>query len=327
MNELISVIVPVYNVEKYLRRCVESVLAQTYQNLEVILVDDGSTDQSGAICDEATKSDSRIIVIHQKNAGLSAARNTGIRAAQGELICFLDSDDWIEADTIQKAFEASNDTDMVIWGYHADFVDSEEALSNTNMHIAEGLCSQESNSVLNSQTAMGLIGYAWNKLYKSALIEGCAFPEGVSLVEDILFNAKIICQCKSIRFIPIAGTHYIQRPRTTLGNKFYPDYFELKIAACHAREKILRHFGFTNTECQHTLSSSYLAAINGQIRNIERSEELTNRQKRVQTRAFLRSNQVAMILSETSPSTKKEYITYYLAKLRFARTLRYLLKR
>ena len=94
--ELISVIVPVYNVEPYLRRCVESILHQTYQNLEVLLVDDGSTDASGIICDEYAAIDDRVTVIHQKNGGLSAARNMGTDRARGEYLCFVDSDDLLD---------------------------------------------------------------------------------------------------------------------------------------------------------------------------------------------------------------------------------------
>ena len=100
---LISVIVPVYNVEKYLSKCVESILAQTYKDLEIILVDDGSPDNCGAMCDEYAKRDSRVRVIHKENGGVSSARNLGIDAAHGEYICFVDSDDWIETDYFEEA--------------------------------------------------------------------------------------------------------------------------------------------------------------------------------------------------------------------------------
>ena len=98
---LLSVIIPVYKVEKYLRRCLDSIVNQTYKNLEIILVDDGSPDNSGKICDEYAQNDKRIKVIHQKNKGQGAARNTGIIAANGELITFVDSDDWIENNTYE----------------------------------------------------------------------------------------------------------------------------------------------------------------------------------------------------------------------------------
>ena len=103
---LISVIVPVYNVEQYLDRCVCSILNQTYQNLEIILVDDGATDSSGRMCDEYAKRDERIKVVHKQNGGLSDARNAGLAAATGEYIGYVDSDDWIEPDMYEKMYEA-----------------------------------------------------------------------------------------------------------------------------------------------------------------------------------------------------------------------------
>lgn len=103
-KELISVIVPVYNVEKYLSRCVDSIIGQTYSNLEIILVNDGSTDLSGAICDEYKKKDKRIVVIHQKNGGLSQARNSGMEIMSGKYVAFVDSDDYISEDYIEYLF-------------------------------------------------------------------------------------------------------------------------------------------------------------------------------------------------------------------------------
>ena len=102
MEELISVVVPIYNVEKYLQKCIDSILAQTYRHLEIILVDDGSPDNCGAICDNYAQEDGRVLVIHKKNGGLSSARNAGLEIAKGELIVFIDSDDWIDANYIEK---------------------------------------------------------------------------------------------------------------------------------------------------------------------------------------------------------------------------------
>ena len=105
MNELISVIVPIYNVEKYLERCLDSIIKQTYKNLDIILVDDGSIDNSTKICDEYVKKDSRIKVIHKENGGLSDARNVGIDNSDGKYICFIDSDDYIELDMIENLYD------------------------------------------------------------------------------------------------------------------------------------------------------------------------------------------------------------------------------
>ena len=103
-NKLVSIVVPIYNVEKYLKRCVNSLLNQTYKNIEIILVDDGSTDSSGAICDQYKPKDNRIVVVHKSNGGLSDARNTGIDMARGEYIAFVDSDDYIHEDYIYNMY-------------------------------------------------------------------------------------------------------------------------------------------------------------------------------------------------------------------------------
>ena len=114
-NPLISVIVPVYNVEPYLRKCLDSIVNQTYKNLDIILVDDGSTDNSGAICDEYTQKDDRIIVIHQANAGQSAARNAALDTMRGEYVMFVDSDDWLEIEACETSLASIID-------HHADIV-------------------------------------------------------------------------------------------------------------------------------------------------------------------------------------------------------------
>ena len=118
-TELISVIVPVYNVERYLRRCVDSILHQTYRNLEVLLVDDGSTDASGAICDEYAAQEERVTAVHQKNGGLSAARNAGLERAQGTYLCFVDSDDFLNSRMLETLCRdlQEQDADVAVVGF------------------------------------------------------------------------------------------------------------------------------------------------------------------------------------------------------------------
>lgn len=123
MKNKISVIVPVYNVEKYLKKCIESVMNQTYKNLEIILVDDGSTDMSSHICEEYKAMDGRVVVVHQENGGLAAARNTGLQVMSGDLVAFVDSDDWIEPDTYERMLEVKTNTGATVVcceGIHTD---------------------------------------------------------------------------------------------------------------------------------------------------------------------------------------------------------------
>lgn len=179
-NPLVSVVVPVYNVEKYVTRCIDTIIDQTYQNLEIILVDDGSTDSSGIICDTYA-ADLRVRVIHQENAGLSGARNKGIELAHGEYISFIDSDDYISKDFIRALVETACETGSdIVQCYvrsflHGQIITEDEVVTqadNVNIVLLSGreMC----QSLLN--TTYQDCGVVWNKLYKKALLEKLRFP-------------------------------------------------------------------------------------------------------------------------------------------------------
>lgn len=177
----VSIIVPVYNTEKYLRRCLDSIAAQTFTDWECICVDDGSPDASGAICDEYAAKDSRFVVIHQENGGVSRARNAGLDAARGEWIAFVDSDDWIEPETFALAHEAAaaHNADLVQWDFS-----SEKARKNAlKLAFPEGFF-----SVLKNPTYFN--PSMWDKLVLRKLIyhNHLLFPENIRLSEDRLFS-------------------------------------------------------------------------------------------------------------------------------------------
>lgn len=188
---LLSVIVPVYNVEDYVGRCVDSILNQTYRNLEVILVDDGATDSSGAICDAFQEKDSRVRVIHKENGGLSSARNTGLEAATGEYITFVDSDDWIEADGYAHLMELMfrYGVKLVCGGnYNVDGATGERTLA---------LC-PEKEEVISAEEFVGRM-FLWqgfdssacDKIYHRSLLETFRYPEG-KVCEDVPVTYKIV---------------------------------------------------------------------------------------------------------------------------------------
>lgn len=328
MDPLVSIIIPVFNTSKYLQKCVDSVQKQTYKNLEIILVDDGSTDRSGVLCDELKNQDKRISVIHKANGGLSSARNAGISIAKGKYIVFVDSDDWIEKETIEyaNANMAKTDSDLVIWSYYADFVDLNQQVKHVDKHALNGVCDHSDYTSLLNHASLGLIGYAWNKLYKKEIIDriGAQFPEGISLVEDILFNQSIICECNRISFISFLGTHYIQRNEITLGRKYYPDYIELKIRACEAREIVLSSFNVPERDVQRIMSSSYLSVFKGGIRNIN-NQNISREKTTEECRRLLDSEAAANILTKVVPCGLKELICYYLIKYKMVKTLLLLL--
>lgn len=203
MDSLISVIVPVYNVEQYLRRCVHSILKQTYGNFELILVDDGSTDHSGAICDELSSEDGRIIVLHQSNGGLSAARNGGLAVAGGEYIAFIDSDDYIEENMLFTLLSRirQNDADMAICGY-AKWLEDKDSIIYPEVNFSERVIGREAAfSLLFSRELSVLMPVAWNKLYKRKLWDRLRYPVG-RYHEDEHVIHHLINQCDRVVMVP-----------------------------------------------------------------------------------------------------------------------------
>lgn len=193
----ISVIVPVYNVEKYLARCVDSILAQTYENLEVILVDDGATDRSGLICDEFASKDSRVKVIHKKNGGLSSARNAGLETAAGEYIAFVDSDDWIEPDAYAHMMQLMKKHQVkLVCGGRYD-------VSGKTGERTVGLCPKREEVISGEELAGriflwdGCDSSACDKLYHRSLLEHFRYPEG-KVCEDVPVTYKIVLQAERV---------------------------------------------------------------------------------------------------------------------------------
>jgi len=192
--DLISVIVPVYNVEKYLKQCIESIIHQTYQNLEIILVDDGSPDNCGVICDEYAKQDKRIKVIHQENGGLSSARNAGLDIATGEYISFIDSDDYIAANFMEYLYQ-------ICIHYHVDIAECDFLRFNNNIKINE---LSEEIEVLNKIAMSKRINKDYvartvivcNKIFKRYIYQKLRFPVG-KINEDEYITYKAFDECQT----------------------------------------------------------------------------------------------------------------------------------
>ena len=260
-SPLISVIIPVYNTKKYLIKCVDSVLAQTYENVEIILVNDGSTDDSGSLCDELATKFASVSVLHKANGGLSDARNAGVVVAKGDYICFLDSDDYMDEDCLEEAINEAlkENSDVVVWGYHTDSYDENEMLISSQEVIPAIFKSGDSiDENMDVHKLIGLCGYAWNKLYKASSIKGKQFLKGISLVEDILFNGEVFTENVKVTFINKAFIHYIQRNRETLGTKYYPDYIELKIRAIDSGKRILTVWNAPESVIEQFVNRHYL---------------------------------------------------------------------
>ena len=199
---LISVIVPVYRVEEYLERCVKSILSQTYKNLEVILVDDGSPDQCPAICDACAEKDVRVKVIHQENKGLSGARNAGIDAASGEYLAFVDSDDYVSPHFIEELYQLLQDTGCAIGQCRFSYVKGdglvEEGDSAFCIYRGESLMEQ----LYGPEEKATCFVVAWNKLYRAELFKetGIRYPEG-RIHEDEATTYRLFHEAKKLVFL------------------------------------------------------------------------------------------------------------------------------
>lgn len=214
---LISVVVPIYNVENYVTECVKSITGQTYDNLEIILVEDGSPDRCATICDELAEQDKRIKVIHQQNQGVSAARNHGIDAATGEYIAFIDGDDYIDSQMYEKMYETMcrEQVDIVNCG----MIREKKWDNNTDTEIIEVLydegkmASREAVEQLVKVNTAGGCGPC-NKLYKKRLFDNIRFPLGV-FYEDLRIMYKVYIAAESIYCMHEAYYHYVQRQNST----------------------------------------------------------------------------------------------------------------
>ena len=224
---MLSIIVPVYKVEPYLQKCIDSILNQTFRDLELILVDDGSPDNCPAICDAAAEKDERVVVLHRKNAGLSAARNAGLSAARGNYIGFVDSDDYIAPDMYQTLYDAmlKNDAQLAICNY--TYVDVERnVLRKWRSPIKKA-------ETLNRVQAMDRLGgdgswyyiTAWNRLYSRELFENIRFPLG-KLHEDEYVVHRIYWACERIVIVPRPLYYYVQRGGSIMRQKSLKRYLD-----------------------------------------------------------------------------------------------------
>lgn len=219
MSELISVVVPVYNVENYLKKCIDSIINQTYKKLEIILVDDGSTDSSKEICDEYIKKDGRIKVIHKENGGLSSARNVGIDIANGKYICFIDSDDWIEKSMLEKLINIAknNNFDIVLCDYFIAY-DEKNQIQKEDIEYKEYSNYEALNKMYDDKLGVSMI-IAWNKLYNIHLFDDIRYPIG-KIHEDEFTTYKLIFKADKICYSNEKLYYYRQQDKSITNSKF-----------------------------------------------------------------------------------------------------------
>ena len=234
----ISVIVPIYKVEAYLKKCLDSIITQSYHNIEIILVDDGSPDNCGTICDEYAYKDNRIIVIHKKNGGLSSARNAGLDNCSGDYIMFVDSDDWIEENFCEKALNniLEKKVDCLVFGYfkHENNQIITKATNNPRYLSSE-------KAILSIIKLDDIIfNFAWNKIYCKKVFKEIRFPEG-RLFEDQGTTYKIFDLVGKIYVLDSPLYHYITRDGSIMSNKYKPQAINDKFDLWVERLAFIKH--------------------------------------------------------------------------------------
>lgn len=257
MEDLITVVVPVYNVEKYLKKCIDSIINQTYKNIEIILVDDGSPDNCGKICDEYAKNDQRIKVIHKENGGLSDARNAGIDVATGEYITFVDSDDYIEENCIEFLYDdiIKDNTDMAIGLHIVRYDDGTVIRKRTKKTILEP--KETLKRILYDQ---GIDLSAWAKLYNIKLFKKVRYPKG-RIFEDAATTYKLIDECNKISIDDNVVYNYIIRNDSITNEEFSKNKLQLIDSTKEMTDYIKLKYPDLEKACKRRLMYAYLSTI------------------------------------------------------------------
>lgn len=244
----LSIIVPIYNVEKYLPRCIESILNQTFREFELILINDCSTDNCKEIFEKYKKIDSRIIVVNKKNGGVSSARNFGIDISRGEYIGFVDPDDFIDANMYEILFNTANsyNSDMVICDYYKvseyDIKKYEEIQLNNKGIIVENI--NNIDAIERILTVGEKFIFAWNKIYKRRLFENLRYNEGM-IYEDEFLAHRILYRCNKVSIINSSLYYYVQRKGSIVNSTFSSKKFD-KVYAIKDRVDFLKDKGIVN---------------------------------------------------------------------------------
>jgi glycosyltransferase involved in cell wall biosynthesis len=231
---VISVIVPVYKTEQYVPRCIDSILVQTFTDFELILVDDGSPDNCGAICDEYSQRDARIKVIHKENEGVSTARNCGIEASSGEYIMFCDSDDYVSPDWCETLLRHAqkNPDSGIVSNFFRVFEDGTircKASMEVNIVCTKRISYYE-------MFCRQLSGYIWNKIYKAEILKGkrVRFDSTICVAEDVKFNAEYYKHCDGFVFVENPLYYYFDNAASAL-HRYYPNWLELHLMPFYIR--------------------------------------------------------------------------------------------
>ena len=282
-----SIVMPIYNVEKHLRQAIDSVLQQTFQDYEIILVDDCSPDKCPEICDVYAQKYEYVQVIHHKeNQGLSYTRNTGMAVAKGKYIWFMDSDDYVDTNLLERVYSSlqQNPAEVVVIGLVEEYYDHDDKLHHTEVvcHKEKLLCTKEDvRAEIMSLEKETLYGYAWNKFYSLDYLKkiGIQF-EKITLIEDILFNVQYCMDIQSMNILNLPAYHYNKRMDNSLTAKFVPQYYELHRRRIELLYEQHKYWGICTEEKKAVMAALYTRYIFSALqRNCDKRAKMNKRDR------------------------------------------------
>lgn len=283
MKDMISIVLPVYNAEEYLKKSIESILRQTYPAWELIIIDNGSEDNSLRICQEYAKNEERILVLHQyQNKGVSAARNLGVEKATGNYVTFLDADDWVAPDYLEQLIKTAKNTkaDMLVCQYKKVY-DDDRSAEEENQEQPLGFAAKAYNREdYVSQCLLEGYTHCWGVLYKLSLLEGLRFPARITIGEDVLFLIDTVLQAEKIVVTEYDGYRYYINENGAMNRKFSPSYMDQILCWQKAKEKLLNKYPTIENKINSILVVSTMLVV-GKLSALSK-EEVNGFQKEIE---------------------------------------------
>ncbi|MBQ0014658.1 MAG: glycosyltransferase family 2 protein [Oscillospiraceae bacterium] len=321
---LVSIIMPVYGVEDYVGKAIESIQNQTYKNFEFFCVDDGTKDRSGAICDEYAKNDNRIIVIHKENGGAPSARNVAIDQAQGKYFYFMDSDDWTEPTMLEDmvTLAEQNDLQLVVSGYYIDtyYSDEEKFVQEQSAADVVYKTQQDFRNDAHRLFDKNLLYTPWNKLYSAEYIKEnkLYFPQ--TFWDDFPFNLSVLRDVERVGVLSKKYYHFIRKRQESETAKYRPNMYDKREEEADWMEDLYKHWNIDSSEIEEFLARRYIERVIGCIENLTNPSctlPFLNKCKEIRRIAF--SERVQNAIKVAQPNSK--YMKLMLIPIKLKLTL------
>lgn len=317
----VSVIVPAYNAQDVIKNCVESILAQTLKNIEVIIVEDGSTDSTREILYELVQKDERIhLILKDSNEGLSAGRNSAMEIATGEYVGFVDADDWVEKEYFQTLYHQGNQADLIVAGYKHDAMDENRNVVNVSRDVLmeSGFWDEKKEIVSKAadvDTAK-MFAYTWNKLYKREIITAnqMNFSKQV-LIEDFLFNTCFWDKIELLSIVDYTGYHYVKASKDALTQKFLADFLDIMDLRFDNIRQLLQKNDVYCGNAQQQLANVYIKhAIAGVVRNCSAKGNYSWSEQLKRVQELLKKSNAIEAMKYAKGSTRQEKLCNFVFK-------------